>query len=948
MKAIFKISSLLLVLTAVVSSAEDSFTDAERLFTLKVQPLFSEKCNGCHGDDPEKIKSGFNMLSREQLLVGGEEFGETVLVPGDSAKSFLVETIKWADPDWEMPPKEADRFTAEQIALVEEWIDAGAPWPNEQKSAAIRAAESKKKVTEDGVIVPTSGGLGDEWTFRRYQPEDIWAFQPVEKPESTLLSGAPNPVDSILNAKLEAEGFAPAERADTLTLIRRATYDLTGLPPTPAEVAAFETANESDPEKAWTDLIDRLLASPHYGERWAQHWLDVARYADTGGMSNDYERSNAWRYRDYVIRAFNEDKPYDQFVIEQLAGDELADASVKKRGGDPKKARENGDYNESEAEQIVATGFLRMGPYDDAMVKKPEARQIYLDDVVNGVGQTFLSTTMRCFKCHDHKFDPLPTRDYYRMYSAFSTTWMAERPVPFLPEENLDGFEEGKTHVEGMHDFAKTEMNKLRGKREAAAKKWYKENGIDYVAHDERKDLPDEMKPPRHVGLDTTEQGQLKVREQDDWIWNRRKERYEPMAQSVYNGHQQQGNARKLRLHQHSFAGDKVENFILSGGALEAEGEPVTPGVISSLGVPVRGAKKDDPWALPESIEGRRLALAQWIADPRNPLTARSIVNRIWQGHFVNPIARNPNNFGVKGAKPSHPELLDFLAADFVENGWSFKKLHRQIMFSDAYQRAGTHYELDDLAAKDPNNAWLAYFPPRRLTAEELRDSFLLATGEWNMEMGGLPIMPEINMEVALQPRMIQFSLAPAYQPSPTPEERNRRTIYAYRVRGMADPFLELFNQPNPNDSCEMRDSAAVTPQAFTLLNSDMITDRSIAMAERLESEASELDAQIESAFQHVLGRKPDGIELKRLKDYAAEMVAYHQTAKPERPEYPTTITRSLVEEFSGDTFEYEEILPYFESYQPDTKPADVDAETRALADVCILLFNSNEFVFIY
>ena len=965
MKAIFKISTLLLVATGAIAVANESFTEAERLFTLKVQPLFSEKCNGCHGDDPEKIKSGFNMLTREQLLAGGDEFGDTVLVPGDAERSFLVETIKWADPDWEMPPKETDRFTDEQVELVEAWIDAGAPWPNEETMSAIREAESKKEVTEDGVIVPTSGGLGDDWTYRRYQPEDIWAFQPVKKPllrqgyeGQAVLNQAPNPVsrakpwrspiDSILNAKLEAAGFAPAERADTRTLIRRATYDLTGLPPTPEEVSAFEKANDADPAKAWTDLIDRLLASPHYGERWAQHWLDVARYADTGGMSNDYERSNAWRYRDYVIRAFNEDKPYDQFVIEQLAGDELADASVKKRGADPKKAREEGGYTEAEAEQIVATGFLRMGPYDDAMVKKPEARQIYLDDVVNGVGQTFLSTTMRCFKCHDHKFDPLPTRDYYRMYSAFSTTWMAERPVPFLPSENLDGFDEGKAHVEGMHAYATREMNKLRDKRETAAKKWYQENGIDYVAYDERKDLPDEMKPARHVGLDTTEQGQLKVREQDDWIWNRRKERYEPMAQSVYNGKKQQGNARKLRLHEHPYGGDDVENFILSGGALEAKGEPVTPGVISSLGVPVRGAKKDDPWALPTSIEGRRLALAQWIADPRNPLTVRSIVNRVWQGHFVNPVARNPNNFGVKGAKPSHPELLDFLAADFVENGWSFKKLHRQIMLSDAYQRSSTHYELDDLAAKDPFNAWLAYYPARRLTAEELRDSFLLATGELNDDMGGLPIMPEINMEVALQPRMIQFSLAPAYQPSPTPEERNRRTIYAYRVRGMADPFLELFNQPNPNDSCEMRDSAAVTPQAFTLLNSDMITDRSIAMAERLGSEASDLDAQIESAFQIVLGRKPDGIELKRLKEYAAEMVDYHRTATPDRPEYPTTITRSLVEEFSGDSFEYEEILPYFEDYQPDKKASDVDAETRALADVCMLLFNANEFVFVY
>ena len=327
-----------------------------------------------------------------------------------------------------MPPKENDRLTALQIEWVRQWIEADAPWPDAETQQRYKQAEWSVAENADGLIVSTSGGLSDEWTYRRYQRDDIWAFQPIVKPDVPAF--ADHPIDAFIRQKLEDAQFQPAPRAEPLTLLRRATYDLTGLPPTPTEIAQFLSHWEQDREHAWTKLIDRLLASPHYGERWGQHWLDVVRYADTGGYSNDYERSNAWRYRDYVIRAFNTDKPYNQFVLEQLAGDELADNSVRSRfnGNENavRKARLDGDYNEQESEWLVATGFLRMGPWDNAMVKQPEARQIFLDDLVNSVGQSFLSTAMRCCKCHDHKFDPLPTRDYYRFYAAFAGTQMAE------------------------------------------------------------------------------------------------------------------------------------------------------------------------------------------------------------------------------------------------------------------------------------------------------------------------------------------------------------------------------------------------------------------------------------------------------------------------------------------------------------------------------------------
>ncbi len=959
MKTLFTFLSQALVAACLIlispSLNGEEISAGDRLFTLKVQPLLSEKCNGCHGDDPEDIDGDYDMLTRKALLAGGDTFGEEVMIVGDAKTSFFMEAVRWEDPDFEMPPKENDRLTEEEIGYIAKWIDAGAPWPEESVQLTIRESNAKKEVTKDGVIVTTSGGLGDDWTFRRYQPEEIWAFlpvvnHPVPSTDQTGLSEGANPVDSFIHAKLKEAEFEAAPKADAMTLLRRATYDLTGLPPTPGQTAQFKKEWDANSDGAWEALVDRLLESPDYGERWAQHWLDVARYADTGGMSNDYERSNAWRYRDYVIRAFNEDKPYNEFIIEQLAGDELADLSVAKRLGENKvhATRMSGKYTAQEAEQLVATGFLRMGPYDDAMVKKPEARQIYLDDVVNSVGQTFLSTTMRCFKCHDHKFDPLPTKDYYRMYSAFATTQMAERKVPFLEEENLNGLEETGDFTQGMLDFAQKEKNKLTGKSEDAARKWFEEHNLEYLNQADRKSLPDEVKPPRHVGLSIVEQGQLKVREQDDWIWTRRLDRSQPKAQSVYSGRVGKGNARGLQVAENPNKGEEIESFIYTGGSLEAPGDSVTPGVLSALGVPVKEAGKEDAFALPTNEKGRRLALAYWIADAKNPLTARSFVNRVWQQHFGQAIAGNPNNFGVSGKKPTHPELLDWLASDFVENGWTLKRLHRLIMTSEAYRQASHHPERDYMAAKDPDNALLAFFPTRRLTAEEIRDSLLAITGELEEERGGLPVNPEINMEVALQPRMIQFSLAPAYQAHPTPEQRNRRTIYAYRVRGMADPFLELFNQPNPNDACEMRDSAAVSPQAFTLLNSDVITDRSIAFAKSLKDHSSDAGEQINEAFTRAIGRPAASGEMTRLTRYVEDMTAYHQDVTPESPEYPTEITRSLVEEFSGEIFEYEEILPYFENYEPDLKAADVDAETRALADLCILLFNSNEFAYVY
>ena len=894
--------------------------EGERLFALEIKPLLAAKCLACHGQNPSLLMGGLDLTGQASALQGGQS-GRPAIVPGKPDESLLYLALSGDGPTLVMPPKETDQLSPAEVARVREWIDLGAQWLSDEKAREIVAAADTAAV---GVRMATSGGQSEDWTERLYKSENVWAFRPVRKPRLPQVAAA-NPVDAFHIARMAEAGLKPAPRADKLDLLRRAAFDLTGLPPTPEQAQAF--LSDATPG-AWERLVDRLLTSPHYGEQWGRHWLDVARYADTAGNSNDYERSNAWRYRDYVVRSFNADKPYNQFVIEQLAGDELP-------GSDP--------------EMLVATGFLRMGPWGSAMVPKKMARQAYLDDVVHSVGQAFLSMPLRCAKCHDHKVDPIPTRDYYRIYAALAGTQIAERPSEFLPEENRARFETGRQLVTQLRDFASERKQQLESKAEDAAREWFAERGLEYVPPAKRGNLPDSEKPPRHYGLTSADEGRLKVRKQDEWIWTRRLERYQPMVQSVFNGSDYiPGNGRKLRMPAKIDADWRPESTIFEGGSVHAPGEAVTPGVLSATQLATKTAPAESRFDLPADLHGRRLALAEWIVDERNPLTARSIVNRVWAYHFGKGLVATPNNLGGLGAKPSHPDLLDWLAADFVENGWSIKRLHRTIMTSQAYQQTSERADIEQVRTKDPQNRLLAYYAPRRLSAEELRDSVLRVSGELNPELGGLPAMPEINMEVALQPRMIQFSIAPAYQPSPNPAGRNRRSIYAYRVRGQADPLMEVFNQPSPNDSCERRDSSSVSPQALTMLNSDYMTKRSIAFALRLEREEADLASRLERAYRLAFSRPSEPGMTAKFAEYVAAMEAHHRSNSPRAETYPTQITRSLVEEFTGTPFEYQEWLPIYEDYQPDTRAWEVGPSTRALADLCLLLFNSNEFAYVY
>ena len=886
---------------------------AEFAFALHVQPILAEKCFSCHGNDPDELRGELNLKSLQGILAGGETSNK-VLVPGKPQQSLLYVAATWDNDDYQMPPKENDRLSVEQLSHLEKWIAAGAPWPSDQRITEIR--ESSSDLT--GAIVKTSGGLSESWDNRRYDPKNLWAYQPldVKKPEIKSNGFA---IDSFINRRLDELELTAAPRAARRTLIRRVTFDLTGLPPTPAEVDSF--INDPDDDKvAMAKVVDRLLSSDHYGEQSARMWLDVVRYADTSGMANDYERPNAWRYRDYVIRSFNNDKSYADFIREQLAGDEI----------DP-----------DDPEKLIAVGFLRMGPWEQTgMSVARVTRQQFLDDVTDAVGQVFLSHPLQCCRCHDHKFDPIPTRDYYRVQAVFATTQFADRPAAFSDDEEIKDRTDQQLLQSRIKRYEKT-LQDLQKREEEEARKWYAERDLEYAPRAElrKRGVPEYKIAPRRVGLTTAQLGMERICRKNLTRHRWELDRFRPFAFSVFSGHTRfpSNVSSRQAVPEKRTQGKLQQISILAGGDLFSPTEKVTPGVLSCIAV----------GEIPNDIEGRRLALANWIADPKNPITARSYVNRIWQQHFGTGIVATPNNFGATGSKPTHPKLLDWLASTFVNDGWSTKKLHRRILSSDAYCRSSSHESPDHIEMIDPNNESLAVFPIRRLAAEEIRDAMLSVSGELNKKIGGPPVRPNINNEVALQPRQIMGTYAPAYQPSIKPEQRNRRSVYGVRIRGLRDPLLEVFNQPTSDKSCSRRENSTVTPQALAMLNGENTVDRSIATSILLQSRTKSDDEAIVRLFQLAYGREPTAGEKIACLSHWRKMTEEHLNSKPTPTAIPTVIERSAVEENNGEVFTYVEELETNQRHIPDRKPWDVDARTRGLADVCAVIFNSNEFIYI-
>jgi len=892
--ALICLYGLLPVRSAGRAEQQPALAQAEQLFLEKIATTLATKCQTCHGEDGA---AGLDLRSRDSLLKGGQRGAS--IIPGDAEKSPLYLALLGRDGFKQMPPGKP--LADDLIAAFKQWIDAGAPWPTQ--------LEPRKEA-----VAPVAGA---KWN---YTEDDVWAFKPVKRYDVPAVGNSrriQTPVDAFVLQKLNEKAIKPAPQADRATLIRRATFDLHGLPPTPEEVEAF--ARDTLPAaKAFEKVVERLLASPRYGERWGRHWLDVARYADTAGGSNDYERPNAWRYRDYVIRSFNQDKPYDRFILEQIAGDEL----------DP-----------NNAENLIATGFLRMGPWEHtSMSVEAVTRQEWLDDVTHSTVTTFLGLTMGCAKCHDHKFDPIPAKDYYSVQAVFATTYFEERPAEFLLGENMSRADAHRAQwqprlerAERKYDDAALALGKKPRRRGAA--QTTNNAPVETPPQTELK-----RTDPKQVENLELERAYVKRVE----FLNLALKRYAPQAFSV-------GGAAKEKK-------PVEETFILAGGNLSARGERVEPAVLSApaivpLKLNLKVAHADLP-QLPQTIEKRRLGLARWIAGRDNPLTARVMVNRVWQYHFGKGIVETSNNFGKLGKRPTHPELLDWLATNFIENGWSVKKLHRLIMNSAAFQRASQYPDAEkenaELAVKaDPENNLLARFTPRRIEAEVLRDSLLAVSGELNLEMGGPGGFPEINEDLVAQPRLIMGTVAPAYEASLTKAERNRRTIYTFQQRSLVNPLVEVFNGANLNESCEFRRTSTIAPQVFSLFNSRFSADVSLAFAKRLETMTNNRARQIELAFQLAFQRKPTALEKQQALAHLAAMTAHHRAGNPAPPIPRTPAIAAVNSEFNGETFRFTEDQDW-SRYEYNLRPSQVSAETRALAEVCLALLNANEFVYVY
>ncbi|MBK8501690.1 MAG: PSD1 domain-containing protein [Saprospiraceae bacterium] len=805
----------------------------------------------CHGKEPDDIEAGLNLTYRQGLLKGGIS-GIPAIEPGVSERSALISAIKRLDPDKAMPPKAAEKMSPEEIEYFIKWIDGGAPWPEEDRRDQILGDPRWKG--KGKISLPIEGALTEGWSNRNYRLSDLWAYRPISEVE--VPSGA-HPVDYLLEGDIIESGLTKAPAASKQELARRLYFGLTGLPPTYQQLTEFVDSGDSN---AYLGLVDHLLNDTAYGEQMARQWLDVVRYADSDGFSNDYIRPNAWRYRDYVIRSFNADKPYNQFIVEQIAGDEI---------------------DEDDPEMLIATGFLRMGPWEHtAMSVAKETRQIFLDDVVNSVGETFLSTPLMCAKCHDHKFDPIPATDYYSIQAVFATTQFADRPADFLAEENLTLMSDEKDRIAEWIIRTETDQAQITLKEEAAARKWYQEQSVPYRNKKERRSLGEEEQPPRYYGLTYGDLGYRKVLQKRRQTLDAEARRFEPLAFSVYNGPDRIVSSGRLVSMPSEFSDSLPRSFLLQAGSVFSPGEEVKPGVMQAIPLLQKHetglTQSDLEMHITDRIDGRRLALAKWIAHPEHPLTARSIVNRVWQFHFGKGLTEDPNNFGSTSDRPQNIELLDFLARYLIKNQWSLKKLHHIILSSEAYQRGSSPTDLNLQNQIDPDNKLLSYFNPRRLAAEELRDAMLCISGELNREMGGIPVRPEINLEVALQPRHIMGSLAQAYQPSRTPSARNRRTIYTERIRSLENPFLSVFNQPRTELSCGHRSPSTVTPQVFALFNSEQIRNRALGLAQSLSRIYDHPEDQISWATREVWLRELDSNEVNLAFEYLKKMTLYH------------------------------------------------------------------------
>lgn len=750
-----------------LGAAEPSAAGVE-FFEKKVRPALVQHCYECHSVKHEKAKGGLLLDSREAVLKGGDS--GPAIIPGKPAESLLIKAVRRVDEDLQMPPKH--KLDEQTIRAWEEWVRMGAPDPRAGPGGAgltgMSVAEGKK----------------------------FWSMQPVKPPAVPAVKNSrwvQTPVDAFILARLEAKGLLPSPRADARDLIRRATYDLTGLPPTPAEVEAF--AADSSPT-AFAELVDRLLASPAYGEKWGRHWLDVVRYADTAGCNSDFPIPPAYKYRNWVINAFNEDKPYDRFLLEQIAGDLLPASGPEERNG-----------------HLIATGYLAISR---RFASQTNEFYLTLDDTVDNVGKTFLGLSLGCARCHDHKYDPVPTRDYYALYGIFRSTTYTFPGVEVVPNPR---------------DY-------LPLGTAAEAARWK-----EYEGELHRLDLELRRLEPLTRGAKAASNDVAKVRAQMEEIKRTQKKmRENPPAVELAYGVQE---------------GTPADARIMRKGEPHSLGEAVPRGFLQVLG----GQQLKNP------KESGRRELAQWLADPQNPLTARVMVNRIWQGHFGRGLVATPNDFGARGQPPTHPELLDYLAVEFQRRGWRLKEMHRLIMRSSAYQMTSEPPAAAANTVKarqaDPANDLRWRFERRRLSAEELRDTLLALGGTLDRSMGGAHPFPP--------PKDWKYT---QHNPFVADYPSSLRSVYLMQQRLRKNPFFETWDGADPGASTGTRPLSTTPLQALYLMNSELVHQQSLAFARRLQGAASRDEERVRLAYALAFGRPPSGTEIKEALEYLAAAAA--------------------------------------------------------------------------
>jgi mono/diheme cytochrome c family protein len=940
------VALLLIGSTRAGLASEDKPLSPEQVqfFESQVRPILVEHCQGCHGE--KKIKAGLRLDSRASAIAGGDS--GPAIHPGKPDESPLIAAIRYEGP--EMPPK--GKLPQRQVEALTQWVKMGAPWPGSSAIVPAGAPEPASNIRKPG-----------------YQVNDVdrahWAFRALQRPDVPDSGGSLKPIDAFLGAGLKAKGLQANPPASKHELIRRVTYDLTGLPPTPEEVDAFEADTSPD---AYSKVVDRLLESPHYGEKWGRHWLDLVRFAETNSYERDGVKPNAWRYRDYVIRSFNDDKPYDRFIKEQLAGDELPDGGI---------------------DGQIATGYYRLGLWDDEPADREQSRYDGLDDIVATTGQVFLGLTVDCARCHDHKLDPIPQKDYYRFLSFFQNVNHYRNGGPtdeatlFPDDQARQDFERAAAEIDKKRNEVQAAVSALEAEFLAASER---ERGgkvdtadIDDLSYRFYRDTFDKL--PEFDTLKAEDSGKLPKgkfdlapRTRDDSIGfvyegalivpkdglytftldSDDGSRLVVAGQKVveYDGIHGEGTSqsakvelkagrvpirldyfqrhngfgltvawsgpgfdrrslsapnpgevqtktraltpaelsreirregvkvlgeakakqyRELRRELEELKGRKApaehalvvteagpvapETYLLLRGNPHSLGDPVEPGFLQVVSKSVPVIPTPPPGS---KTTGRRTVLANWIASPENPLTARVMANRVWQYHFGRGIVRSSSNLGTQGDKPTHPELLDWLASELIANGWKLKPLHRLILNSDAYKMSSKPNE--KALAADPMNDRFWRFDMRRLTAEEIRDSILAVTGTLSPKMYGPGVFPEIPREV-----MAGQSVPGAGWGKSSLEDQNRRSVYVHVKRSLILPILESFDLAETDRSSPVRFATTQPTQALGMLNGSFMNRQAKQLAERLKREAGpETAPQVERAFRLLTGRKPTDRELQR------------------------------------------------------------------------------------